>query len=214
MTFPLSLVYDDSALRDVSVEIKHSTFVSDYTPLWLGLESLLPVPAEGPQASNAIRLEVSESIFDAPTVLRFGQSPEFLKKAAMLPPAEAEAALLRLLEWRGERNVFATGSTAVRWVADGKQQPLRGPKNLEEWKQFWGSAETDSLEGGIRFQRGDLQATPEDFRLRPDSAGYRAGKDGKDLGADVDLVGPGPAYERWKKTPEYQQWLKDTGQKK
>ena len=28
----------------------------------------------------------------------------------------------------------------------------------------------------------------------------------------MDLVGPGPAYERWKKTPEYQQWLKDTGQ--
>src|SRR5262249_17302040 len=33
-----------------------------------------------------------------------------------------------------------------------------------------------------------------------------------DLGADVDLVGPGPAYERWQKTPDYQQWLKDTGQ--
>jgi hypothetical protein len=51
-----------------------------------------------------------------------------------------------------------------------------------------------------------------DFRLRPDSAGYRAGKDGKDLGADVDLVGPGSAYERWKKTPAYQQRLKDSGQ--
>ena len=38
--------------------------------------------------------------------------------------------------------------------------------------------------------------------------------DGKDLGADVDLVGPGAAYERWKKTLEYQQWLKDTGQVK
>jgi hypothetical protein len=54
--------------------------------------------------------------------------------------------------------------------------------------------------------------TPDDFRLRGDSAGYRAGPDGKDLGADVDLVGPGAAYERWKQTPEYQQWLKDTGQ--
>jgi hypothetical protein len=30
----------------------------------------------------------------------------------------------------------------------------------------------------------------------------------------VDLVGPGPAYERWKKTPEYQQWLNDTKQVK
>ena len=42
------------------------------------------------------------------------------------------------------------------------------------------------MEGTIRFQGGDLLAkmelasekvTPEDFRLRPDSAGYRAGKD-------------------------------------
>src|SRR5262249_22236447 len=56
--------------------------------------------------------------------------------------------------------------------------------------------------------------TADDFRLRPDSPGYQAGKDKKDLGADVDLVGPGAAYERWKKTPEYRQWLKETGQLK
>jgi hypothetical protein len=53
---------------------------------------------------------------------------------------------------------------------------------------------------------------PDDFRLRADSAGYKAGPDGKNLGADVDLVGPGAAYERWKQTPEYQQWLKETEQ--
>ena len=58
------------------------------------------------------------------------------------------------------------------------------------------------------------EITPEDFRLRSNSAGHRAGPGGKDLGADVDLVGPGPAYERWKKTPEYQRWLKDTKQAK
>src|SRR5262249_14280662 len=97
----------------------------------------------------------------------------------------------------------------------------RGPTTLDEWKQFWGSAETDSLEGRLRFRGGNLRSrteatldklTPEDFRLRSDSAGYQAGKDKTDLGADVDLVGPGKAYERWKKTPDYQQWLKDTGQ--
>jgi hypothetical protein len=58
------------------------------------------------------------------------------------------------------------------------------------------------------------EVTADDFRLRPDSAGYQVGKDGKDLGADMDLVGPGAAFDRWMKTPEYQQWLKDTGQKK
>ena len=60
------------------------------------------------------------------------------------------------------------------------------------------------------FGRPQLFEARGDFRLRADSAGYKAAKDGKDLGADVDLVGPGSAYERWKKTPEYQQWLKDT----
>jgi hypothetical protein len=73
--------------------------------------------------------------------------------------------------------------------------------------------------GIIRYQGGNLHAralqtpeqlTPDDFRLRPDSAGYRAGPDGKDLGADIDLVGPGEAYERWKQTPEYHQWQKET----
>jgi hypothetical protein len=98
-----------------------------------------------------------------------------------------------------------------------------GPQDLRGWKEFWKSAETGSLEGQVRFQGGDLadnfaksseKVTAEDFHLAKGSAGYRAGKGGKDLGADVDLVGPGPAYERWKKTPEYQKWLKDTGQKK
>jgi hypothetical protein len=76
---------------------------------------------------------------------------------------------------------------------------------------------TGTTEGIIRFQGGDLHAksranpdslTADDFRLRPDSAGYQAGPDDKDLGANIDLVGPGEAYERWKETPEYQQWQK------
>jgi tetratricopeptide (TPR) repeat protein len=77
------------------------------------------------------------------------------------------------------------------------------------------------LSGPPKFAGGDVytianagkqRLTPQDFRLRPDSPGYKAGKDGKDLGADVDLVGPGEAYERWKKTPDYKQWLKETQQ--
>ena len=138
----------------------------------------------------------------------------------MLEPAADERALLHLIQWRGARNLFATASTTVRWTSDWQPLPAHGPKSLDEWKQFWGAAESDSLEGQIKFQGGNLLAqtgaeidrlTPDDFRLREDSPGYRAGPDGKDLGADVDLVGPGPAYERWKKTPEYQEWRKQTG---
>src|SRR5262249_38486395 len=149
------------------------------------------------------------------------QDKGFLAKSAELGPPEAEAALLRLLDWQGERNVFTAGSNLVAWLVDGKQQPPHGPTTLAEWKPVWGSAEAASLEGRVRFRGGDLRSrteatldrlTPEDFRLRVDSAGYQAGKDKTDLGADVDLVGPGKAYDSWKKTPEYLQWLKDTGQ--
>ena len=54
--------------------------------------------------------------------------------------------------------------------------------------------------------------TAADFKLRPDSPGRGLGPGRKDLGAPVDEVGPGPAYERWQKTPDYQEWLKKTGQ--
>jgi len=47
-----------------------------------------------------------------------------------------------------------------------------------------------------------------EFRLAPGSPGKGAGPMGKDLGADVDLVGPGEAYEKWKKTKEYREWRK------
>jgi hypothetical protein len=175
---------------------------------------------DGPKALKPIRLEVSRSVFDTPGVLVFGQQQGLTDKAGVLPPGEADAMLQRLLEWRGEWNVYPAGSHYVRWHTSGKVEPLRGPKGLDEWKKFSGSQDTDSRDGRVRFHGGSLlarenldQLAPDDFRLRPDSAGYRAGKDGKDLGADLDLVGPGPAYERWKKTPEYQQWLKETGQK-
>ena len=99
-------------------------------------------------------------------------------------------------------------------------EPLVGADRLDEWRKF-ASPEAGKLRGKAVFAGGDLwgqafaspeRLMPKDFRLRADSAGYQAGKGKKDLGADVDLVGPGKAYERWKKTPDYQQWLKETGQ--
>ena len=56
------------------------------------------------------------------------------------------------------------------------------------------------------------ELTRKDFRLLPNSPGYRAGRDGNDLGADVDFVGPSAAYERWKQTPEYGEWLEEAAQ--
>ena len=71
--------------------------------------------------------------------------------------------------------------------------------DLQDWNRFWGLTDTGSTQGLIRYQGGYLHATaranaeqltPEDFRLGPDSAGYRAGPDGKDLGADMAFAWP------------------------
>ena len=64
------------------------------------------------------------------------------------------------------------------------------------------------------YVRVSMKASPEklvpaDFRLHAESAGKDARKDGKDLGADVDFVGPGATYERLQKTPAYQEWRKN-----
>src|SRR5262249_40412282 len=101
--------------------------------------------------------------------------------------------------------------------------PLGRAQDLEDWHRFWKLADTGSVRGPLRFQGGDLRGratsdparvTPDDYRLHPRSTGHRAGPDARDLGAEIDLVGPGTAYERWKKTPEYVLWLEETGQER
>jgi hypothetical protein len=132
-----------------------------------------------------------------------------------------------LVEWRDRRSLYRPTVPFMMQQRPlpsgwGPFEPLVGRDQLDKWRQFAGP-DAGALRGEPRFAGGDLwtqlAATPErllpkHFRLLPQSPGYRAGKDGKDLGADVDLVGPGEAYEKWKKTPDYQQWLKETGQKK
>jgi hypothetical protein len=111
-----------------------------------------------------------------------------------------------------------------------ERRRVKNAAPLDDWRQLWNSPETGSVEGRPLFVGGALfrapghspvqftlapdQLTPEVLRFHGESLGYAAGPDGKDLGADIDLVGPGPAYERWKKTPAYQEWLKESGQKR
>jgi hypothetical protein len=172
-----------------------------------GRDALSPTPA---------RIEATGNVIDAHCILLFAE----YGKPSALAPDDAESLLRRALSWQGRYNVYEVPKRFLHWSHD-KILPPHGPTDLAGWKTFWDSPETGSAVGIVRRHGGDLMnrlmtapesLTPSDFRLRPDSAGYRAGPDGKDLGADVDLVGPGPAYERWKKTQVYQDWLKETKQ--
>jgi hypothetical protein len=156
--------------------------------------------------------------------LDFQQRGEFLKENQALPLLPAERLLKRLVTWRERSNLRSVNLRFLDLSAEGVfRTPAPSVKTLGDWKAFWQLADLDHREGQVQYQTVDLlvklthapeQVTAEDFRLAAGSPGKGAGEGGKDLGADVDLVGPGPAYERWKQTPECQQWLKDTGAEK
>ncbi|MBW3595879.1 MAG: serine/threonine-protein kinase, partial [Planctomycetes bacterium] len=200
--------------RDVSVRFTRNTLIG---PTILSLDRAdLPKAGEIQHDLDPIRFHLSNNVI-AGSDSMFLRASENIITGKLLTPEETAAFLpylKRLLSWREEGNVYINGHRFLRMH----------PKSLADWRQLWGDSETDCLEGPVRFKGGDLLANfarsampkaaadpelvaPDDFRLHPDSVGYRAGPDGKDLGADIDLVGPGPAYERWKKTPQYQQWL-------
>jgi hypothetical protein len=213
---------DVTKVRNVSIRLRRNTSAAQ-----VGIFVWARGVAESRHSSDAggaalLSLETTHNIFDSDThVFRFDQKQS---AGAVLPANTLSEIVRQYLAWREDRNLYA--STVLLGVGHEQSGKTGGVTNVTsqvDWERFWNLGPSGSLRGAPKFyggdvygiaRKGDYVLKPEDFRLRPDSPGYRAGSDGKDLGADIDLVGPGEAYERWKKTPEYQQWLKDTGQVK
>ena len=207
-----------------SVAVRRNTVYCEHF-LMMGLST----EPDGPTADKAgmrglIGFDVSSNVVSPQAgVLCFEQLEPYSERKPWPGIKEAWAVVSPIVGWSGQGNLYPPGSRLIHWHQEpgGRFQAL-GPADLTGWDRSWGPADRDltgrviSVGGdlGLRIGRGADQFIPEDFRLRSVSAGYRAGKDGKDLGADVDLVGPGAAYERWKKTPDYQQWLQEIGQLK
>jgi hypothetical protein len=210
---PLCMYCFEPNQHDVEIRLARNTLVAVnaqavHFALFPKIDDLNKHPALKP-----FGVEAAHNVIDARCVLVFG------KDAKPLDAREDEALLQRTFSWRDQGNVYLVRDGFLSW--SHKLDLVNDCKTLVEWKQLWDEPDAAGIEGRPRYLGGDLASrlsagaqsiTPNDFRLRADSAGYRADPDGKDLGADVDLVGPGAPYERWKKTPEYQQWRKDTGQ--
>jgi hypothetical protein len=202
-----------------AVRFTRNTMVS-WTSSFLHLLYVPRAQVEGPPRER-LRVFSTENILDKPWAVLSHIQPTEL--GPVLSVEQAESWLTHQVVWREARNLYRqTTVPLLEFRLDEVKTAASRCERLRDWERFWSLVDTGSQEGTIRFECGDIvgkarsnlgQLTPEDFRLRSDSAGFRAGNDGKDLGADVGLVGPGPAYERWKKTPEYREWLKLTGQR-
>jgi hypothetical protein len=208
-----------SDLWDVSIRLRNNTLAAE-KPLKCYLDRLPQsgrVP--GDRAAKPIRLEAFGNVFHARTwVFGFDQSRLLLDRDKELEPAAAEDLLGRLLDWRERHNVYPEKVDLLALSAREVPREATRGRTLNDWRKFWKTDDSTCVQGPILYQAGgvrlsgDARVRASDFRLRRGSTGYRAGEGGRDLGADVDLVGPGTAYERWKKTPGYQEWLAGTGE--
>ncbi|MBI2808950.1 MAG: DUF1080 domain-containing protein [Planctomycetes bacterium] len=136
--------------------------------------------------------------------------------------ALAQVLIKKYLRWSEQSILHSKNRLFMQaFVQPGATYPQLAV-TYDEWRTIFGIKEPAGILANPVFEGGNLvkvaessdldKLTPADFRLAKGSPGKGAGKSGKDLGAEVDLVGPGEAYERWRKTPAYQEWLKKTEQ--
>jgi hypothetical protein len=212
----LALTYPVRNLQDATISVTGNTFISDDIFGVMTGADLRSSTAKVPDA----RVQSSSNVWygHVLSVTAYG-----FKDQDEVQTYEDAAVLRGWLVWRDKNNLYRSGRSFLVSSAVASSQPSRRvplARNHAEWNDFWGLEATGSLQDEILFRGGDLCAQPaptleklppEHFCLAPQSPGTGAGPDGEDLGVDVDLVGPGPAYERWKATKEYQEWLKDPG---
>ncbi len=205
-------------LRDVSVQVRNSTLLGRDSSLSFWLNAM-------PQGQPAFVVEARGNVFDVRTTrenrfLWFAQNPSGDEP---LTAARGEALLSRLAALREDDNVYPADVNLLH-LTNTQHKLLTGARprrTLESWLEFWKAPRSRSVQGHAVFAGDDLVARldkaptevgPADFRLAAGSPGKGAGTKGRDLGANVDEVGPGPPYERWKKTAAYQEWRWHTGQ--
>jgi hypothetical protein len=181
-----------SATAALQIQLVHNTLARPAVAWYHG------VPVQ------QIEIEAQGNVVTSSPVLQVQQAPA----------SKAWQDMIRKARWRGRQNLYPENHPLIALDGGG----IQASSGLDTWNRLWerpeeGSrAATAKLKGGTGPHHSAAARETDYWRLLPDSPGHRAGKDSRDLGADVDLLGPGPAYERWKKTPAYWQWLKDTGQ--
>jgi hypothetical protein len=199
---------DPVRIQPVTLELTGNTWANAGLPMEFRTYS-----STQPTTPRQVRVLASHNVIDnGGSAVLFNESHE-----QPVVAAEAQALFQRLLTWKGEHNVFRAGSEVGRFAS---RKPLEGEgrpvKTLEDWQHFWGpGSETESAAAAIKFHGSAAknlgpEASVSEFALEPGNAGLRPEPGEKGPGADTKLVGPGAPYERWKNTPEYDDWRRKT----
>jgi hypothetical protein len=212
----LAIVYPGGELDDAQVALTGNTFIGN------GLFSAVVDTEPGGVApkERAVQVESRRNVCDVWSGYVLLSRMYGLADQDALNAFDDAAVLRRWLSWRDQSNLYRSDEflRSVAFVGYSSPRTTILCASHAEWEDFWSFPSSGSVQGEMRYQGGNLRAMSardlealgaDGFRLVPQSPGAAAGPAGEDLGADVDLVGPGPAFDRWKRTPAYQQWLSD-----
>jgi serine/threonine protein kinase len=201
---------------DFTVRLRRSTARSpDQVVMWL-VDEGTPALKKG---DKPVRWHVVESVFSMQRLVNMG-----CRATDYQETAPVRALLQGTVAWSEDRNVYPTQPLIELNVRPDETTWRRLPggdlcSSLDEWSRFWEIPPTKSIQATIEFAGAKVvdnfvadihKITAADFRLVKGSPGQGVLPGGKDLGADVDRVGPGKPYEEWKKTDEYKEWQKKT----
>jgi Protein kinase domain len=189
-----------------AVRMRCSTVIGQCAVHLLGRE------AKPGQGHTALGIRVEQCLFDL----------EFLCTATSgrnSDPVRAETiALDRLMggiQWSGAGNVFSIGRSYCGFSLGPRSYGMArsGPRSLISWQDFCHEEADSSREAKVFFPDAPAGARPQPgdsisaagFRFVLDRLGSRPPGTSQ-VGASVDTLGPGSAYETWRRSPAVGQW--------
>jgi serine/threonine protein kinase len=187
------------------VEASSNTFATGRPPIWLAVGVQMVESQLTEQNKAAVWLE--RNLF--PTGCLFVQYFSSSQATTEFLQREQRTLVPQLFQLESRNDRVAPSARLATLGILSSDNTVRSAEigTMEEWSKLWKPQNPELTIAPIQFQKrlkwGNVVAESlgsNDFRL---VAGL---SDGTNLGADVDLVGPGRAYERFKSTPAYQRW--------
>jgi serine/threonine protein kinase len=213
----LFLSPSQNELDGIDIEFRNNTFAQQYLLSCYSGGELLGDGKRPPP----FRVTAVNNVLQSENLFRIEMNPAQTKLADW-PLDRVDKLGRAVLSWKGDGNVYLPTSGYDLWHGVAQPPARRTAKTRADWKAGWGVNDANSTEAVVRF-RGPVRQkatgapqslTADDFRLADNSPDKGAGPGGKDRGVDTNLVGPGPAYERWKKSAEYLKWAAEVSRSK
>jgi hypothetical protein len=204
----------------LSVELTQSTLVNNESIRMQFFGSPHEIRQMLQQPSMAMKVRAANNIFAFRTAaITAGIGPVAAHREPSFDGDQAASLLRRIVSWEDRENLFANEGMLIRWVVGTTRvSPARQIIDVNDWADFWDAGDTGSRRDAVKFVGGNLAAraavapekiVPADFHPHARrGAIFLPDADDQGPGADIEAVGPGPAYERWKLSPEYAGWLK------